>query len=148
MLKATAVSCLYSQVVIPDAKRSENDIIVFLDDRFGASDAAEAEQRGAVQALHRVAGDRQLHLLLPPQYKDLWHGIKAAAEKRATVTAARAVASEERKVRDREVRARLALRGPKVCWENFWRIQGCKRGKGSILPWGCSFHMTLWWKRP
>ena len=59
------------QVVLPDAKRSENDIVVFLDERFAASDMSEAEQHGAIQALHRVAGDRQLHLLLPPQVKRL-----------------------------------------------------------------------------
>jgi len=61
------IRMLTDQVVLPDAKRSENDIVVFLDDRFAASDPSEAEQHGAVQALHRVAGDRQLHLLLPPQ---------------------------------------------------------------------------------
>ena len=105
---------LCPQVVLPDNNRSENDLVVFLDERFAAPDAFEAEQRGAVQALHRVAGDRQLHLTLPPQYRDLWHAVKGAAQKRAVDSAARAVASDERKQRDHERRARMALRGPKV----------------------------------
>jgi ATP-dependent RNA helicase DHX57 len=101
-------------VVLPDPKRSENDLVVFLDERFASPDAAEAEQRGAVAALHRVCGDRQLHLLLPPQYRPLWQDIKGAAEKRSVQQTAWAVASDERKQRDKERKARMALRGPKV----------------------------------
>ena len=85
-----------------------------MDESVSAPDSTEAEQWGAVQALVRVAGDRQLHLLLPPQYRDLWHTLKAASEKRSAQQAARVIAADERKHREREQRARMALRGPKV----------------------------------
>ena len=55
-----------------------------------------------------------MHVTLLWQYKDLWNLMKATAEKRAADHAVRAAASEERQQRDRERRARMALRGPKV----------------------------------
>ncbi len=85
---------------------------MFPDERHAAPDAAEAEQRAAVAALHRVAGDRQLQLLLPPQYREMWEEIKASEAKRSEATAARAARDAERRERDRERRARIALRGP------------------------------------
>ena len=88
--------------------------MIFMDESVSAPDPAEAEQWGAVQALVHVAGDRQLHLLLPPQYRELWHSLKASSEKRTAQQAARAVAVDERKQREKEQRARMALRGPKV----------------------------------
>ncbi|GAX74060.1 hypothetical protein CEUSTIGMA_g1510.t1 [Chlamydomonas eustigma] len=104
---------LTCKVVIPDLKRSENDIVVFLDEQFSTQEAADAEQYGAVAALHRVAGDRQLHMLLPPQYKQLWLDIASASTQKMAERAARAEASEQRKLRESARRSNLAHRGPK-----------------------------------
>lgn len=53
-------------------KDNEKDIVVFL----AASAAAEAEdealQLGALAALHRVAGDRAMHRVLPHAYTPAW----------------------------------------------------------------------------
>ena len=48
--------CRCLQVVLPDAKRSEDDIVVFLPDEHAAPDEDEARERGAVAALNRVQG--------------------------------------------------------------------------------------------
>ncbi len=63
---------LQPQVVIPNPKRPEDDVVIFLDERFAAGDSWEAEQRGAVAALYRVAGDRQLERTLPVQWRGMW----------------------------------------------------------------------------
>jgi hypothetical protein len=56
-------------VVLPDLKKADADVVVFLDRAApGCASAEEASERGAVAALHRVAGDRQLHLTLPRQF--------------------------------------------------------------------------------
>ncbi len=51
------ISCVYFcvavQAVLPDGKRSEDDIVVFLQPQHAAPDADEAEQRAALAALHR-----------------------------------------------------------------------------------------------
>lgn len=121
------------QVVLPDAKRSENDVVVFLDDSLAAPDAAEAEQRAAVAALHRVAGERQLHMLLPPQYRDVWQAMRESASKRAAEHAARTAAVEQRRERDKERRERMAMRGPKVTGlpQRNWEGQGQARRTGA-----------------
>lgn len=51
---------------------STQDIVIFLPDQHAAEDAGEAEERGAVAALERVAGERQYDLLLPKTYVPLW----------------------------------------------------------------------------
>jgi hypothetical protein len=102
------------QVVLPDLKRSENDVVVFLDEQFSTSDLGEVEQYGAVASLHRVAGDRQLHMLLPPQYKQLWLDIASASAQKAAERASRAEASAQRKQKETSRRSNLAHRGPKV----------------------------------
>ncbi len=42
------------QVVLPHPKKQELDVVVFLDEQQAAPSQEEAEQRGAVAALHRV----------------------------------------------------------------------------------------------
>lgn len=63
------------QVVLPDGKDSARDVVVFLDAAHAAGSEEEAAQRGAVAALQRVAGERSLHRVLPPAYRDLWQAL-------------------------------------------------------------------------
>lgn len=44
------------QVVLPDGKNQERDVVVFLDEAHAAADDREARQRAAVAALQRVQG--------------------------------------------------------------------------------------------
>ena len=90
------------KVVLPDRKKSENDIVVFLDQNDACDSEQEAQQRGAVAALHRIAGNRSLERTLPPTYVELW---KALGE-RAKVREERIRRNEERKVREKEMKAR------------------------------------------
>jgi hypothetical protein len=59
-------------VVIPDAKKVEDDVIVFLDARFAEGSEEAAAQRAAVAGLHRVDGGRALHLVLPHEFREQW----------------------------------------------------------------------------
>ncbi len=43
--------------MLPDGKKDENDVVVFLDEAHAADDEEEARQRACVAALHRVAGE-------------------------------------------------------------------------------------------
>ena len=61
------------KVVLPDAKKSENDVVVFLDQTSACECEQEAQQRAAVAALHRIAGNRSLERTLPPQYVESRH---------------------------------------------------------------------------
>ena len=68
-----------AQVVMPDAKESERDVVVSLGAEHAAGSVEEAGERGAVAALARVAGERALHRVLPRAYTDLWHALAAQA---------------------------------------------------------------------
>ena len=50
---------LYSQVVLPDLKYGNKDIVVFLAEEFVEEHEGDAAQNAAVAALHNVAGQRQ-----------------------------------------------------------------------------------------
>ncbi len=65
------------QVVLADPKDRNKDIVVFLAEEHQADTPEEAEQRAAVTALHRVAGDRALHRVLPEAYLPLWQELCA-----------------------------------------------------------------------
>jgi ATP-dependent RNA helicase DHX57 len=61
------------KVVLPDPKGvAERDIVVFLDSSLAAPEGEEAQQRGAVAALHAVQGDRALDYVLPARYRMVW----------------------------------------------------------------------------
>jgi hypothetical protein len=66
-------------VVLPHPKQQERDVVVFLDEALAAPSQEEAEQRGAVAALHRVQGDRALDRLLPRQYGQQWRDLEQQA---------------------------------------------------------------------
>lgn len=70
---------LLLQVVLPHPKQQEKDVVVFLDDALAAPTQEEAEQRGAVAALHRVQGDRALDRVLPRQYTQQWRDLEQQA---------------------------------------------------------------------
>lgn len=53
---------LIPQVVLPDAKVSERDVVVWLEAGQAAGEAEEAEQRGAVAALHVLASGRNMQV--------------------------------------------------------------------------------------
>lgn len=63
------------QVVLRDPKDRDKDIVVFLAAEHHSNSKEEAEQRVAVTALHRVAGDRALHRVLPLTYRPLWQDL-------------------------------------------------------------------------
>ena len=60
------------QVVLADPKDRDTDVVVFLGAQQQADRPEQAEQLVAVAALHRVAGERALHRVLPPAYRPLW----------------------------------------------------------------------------
>lgn len=60
------------QVVIADPKDRDKDIVVFLAAEHQCSSQEETGQRTAVTALHRVAGERALHRVLPEMYRPMW----------------------------------------------------------------------------
>lgn len=63
--------------MLPDPKLpgSDKDVIVWLDADYAAQQEEEALQRGAVAALHAVAGERSLDYVLPVRYRQLWKDI-------------------------------------------------------------------------
>ena len=61
------------QVVLADPKDRDKDVVAFLAAEHQCSSLEETGQRVAVTALHRVAGDRALHRVLPEMYRPLWH---------------------------------------------------------------------------
>ena len=60
------------QVVLADPKDRDKDIVAFLAAEHQCSSVEESGQRVAVTALHRVAGERALHRVLPEMYRPLW----------------------------------------------------------------------------
>eukprot|EP00887_Chlorella_sp_A99_P002300 scaffold10.g2300.t1 len=87
------------KVVLPDARTSDKDVVVFLEPEQAAPSEEEATQTAAVAALHRVAGDRRMDSLLPPQYLPIWRALEGAAAQRAeraASAAARRAAQEAR----------------------------------------------------
>ena len=58
--------------MLPDPKDDTKDVVTFLDAAIAATSEEEAQQRGALAALHRVAGDRAMHRILPEDFLDLW----------------------------------------------------------------------------
>ncbi|KAK9809193.1 hypothetical protein WJX72_011126 [[Myrmecia] bisecta] len=100
------------RVVIPNLKDNTKDIVVFLEESQAAATEEEAQQRGAVAMLHRIAGERALHRVLPPAYRPLWDEMAVLAEERAKRDAKRAAAAEERAQRERAHRAADARRKP------------------------------------
>ena len=60
------------QVVLPDKKDDKKDVVVFLSSADAADTEEEAQQLGALAALHRVAGERALHRILPSSYLPAW----------------------------------------------------------------------------
>ena len=69
--RGTGAACL--QVVLADPKDREKDIVAFLAAEHQCGSQEESGQRVAVTALHRVAGERALHRVLPEMYRPLWH---------------------------------------------------------------------------
>ena len=59
-------------MVLPDDKDNDKDIVVFLDAGHATATEEEAQQLGALAALHRLAGDRAMHRILPMQYLQIW----------------------------------------------------------------------------
>jgi hypothetical protein len=62
--------------VLPHPKKQELDEVVFLEDSQAAPSEEEAEQRGAVAALHRMQGDRALDRVLPRAYVQHWRELE------------------------------------------------------------------------
>ena len=59
-------------MVLADSKKKDLDVVVFLAEDQAAPDEEEAQQRGAVAALARVAGDRNFQRVLPQDYRPMW----------------------------------------------------------------------------
>ena len=103
------ISLWRCKVVLPHPKRSDDDVVLFLDSKFACESEQEAQQRAAVVALHKIAGNRSLERTLPPSYVDLW---KSLGEK-AKVREQRALQQEERRKRESQMKAKaLKKQGP------------------------------------
>lgn len=100
------------KVVLPDEKKSEKDIVVWLDGKYGAADAAEAEQRGAVAALHRLEGNRNLSYILPARYRELWSSLVKKAQEDRERSVIRQQALAKKKEREQGRAAAHARRAP------------------------------------
>ena len=83
------------KVVIPDKYKPDKDVVVFCDDVCVSKD--EAQQRGAVAALARVANNLPLHRLLPNEYKQVFSDL----EKKESLKIKNAKLLEEDKERRR-----------------------------------------------
>ena len=66
-------------MVLADPKDRDKDVVVFwgAEEQQADSRPDQAEQLAAVAALHRVAGERALHRVLPPAYRPLWADLDA-----------------------------------------------------------------------
>jgi ATP-dependent RNA helicase DHX57 len=98
-----------AKVVLPHPKQQDKDMVVFLPEAYAADTDDEAQQRGAVAALHRIAGDRALERTLPPQYAALWRALGDAAKERKAKEVA---VAERRAVQQAKQQAALKKRGP------------------------------------
>jgi len=98
-----------AKVVLPHPKQQDKDIVVFLPEAHAAESDDEAQQRGAVAALHRIAGNRALERTLPPQYAALWRALGAAAKERKSKEVA---VAERRAAQQIKQQAALKRRGP------------------------------------
>jgi len=74
-LAAGVISVFCLQVVLADPKDREKDVVVFLASEHQCSSQEETGQRVAVTALHKIAGDRALHRVLPEMYRALWDNL-------------------------------------------------------------------------
>ena len=97
------------KVVLPHHKQSEKDVVIFLSEKHAAENEDEAQQRGAVAALHHVAGDRSLERTLPPQYVALWRELCVLATERKQKEKEM---TERRAVHQAQQQAALKKRGP------------------------------------
>ena len=96
------------KVVLPHPKNSEKDTVIFLDSAHVARSENEAQQRAAVAALHRIAGDRSIDKLLPPPYLPFW---KALAEAEKARQAKKAELAEKQAQQKASQQARLKKQG-------------------------------------
>ncbi|CAM6128719.1 unnamed protein product [Calypogeia fissa] len=71
----------HCRVILPDPKKSEADVILWYRDTPTRS-SQEAQHRAAVVGLHHVLGNRRLDRILAEEYKQQWHDLDVAAEKR------------------------------------------------------------------
>ena len=94
------------KVVLPHPKKSEEDVVLFLDQEYACDSEDEAQQRAAVVALQRIAGNRSLERTLPPSYVEFW---KDLGEK-AKVKEERMRRDEERRRREKESKAKALKR--------------------------------------
>ena len=101
------------KVVLPDAKKKEDDVVLFLDRGDACADEQEAQQRAAVLALHHLAGNRSLERTLPPSYVGMWMAVgekSKVREERARRAAEREQREKESKVR--AIKKELSGQGP------------------------------------
>ena len=70
------------KVVMRDPKNDDKSIVCFVDRDAPCATKEDAIQAAAVVGLHRVAGERALHRVLPKEYLPLWDALHAKAEKR------------------------------------------------------------------
>ena len=73
------------QVVLPDDKNADKDIVVFLNEAQAAGTSEEAQGRGAVAALARVAGNRNMQRVLPQPFQAAWTWCQQAVSGTGTV---------------------------------------------------------------
>ncbi|KAK9866236.1 hypothetical protein WJX84_005972 [Apatococcus fuscideae] len=90
------------KVVLADPRDHDRDVVAFLDRNQPADqDEEEAGQLAAITMLHKVAGDRSLHRVIPASYQPLWQQLSKQAEDRAERDRRRSAAAESRQAREK-----------------------------------------------
>ena len=100
------------KVVLKDPKHADQDVVVFLDKEKAVRSKEEAQQLGALAGLHRVQGDRALHLTLPKQFVPVWNDFGRVAEERAQRQERAAAKREERERKQEKRKKAQQLRKP------------------------------------
>ncbi|KAA6421632.1 MAG: putative ATP-dependent RNA helicase DHX57 [Trebouxia sp. A1-2] len=109
---AAAGNTMRCKVVLPDDKNADKDVVVFLDEAQTAGTSEEAQERGAIAALARVAGNRNMQRVLPQAFQAAWTWCVQQEEDAQARQARAAAAAESRKERDAGRRKALARKVP------------------------------------
>ncbi|QDZ20021.1 DExH-box ATP-dependent RNA helicase [Chloropicon primus] len=91
------------KVVMHDPKKKENTIVFFLDRELSADTKEEACQMAAVVGLHRVAGDRAMHRVLPKTFLSLWDQLHVKSVERKQSQERRQEREEKRKEKEKRI---------------------------------------------
>lgn len=91
------------KVVLHDPKNKDKTMVFFLDRETPADTKEEACQNCAVVGLHRVAGDRAMHRVLPKPYIPMWESLHVKADQRRESQEKRKEREAKRKEKEKRI---------------------------------------------